>query len=76
LLFVGVLGIRLVNGNNEDAHIIDAVALIASAISHLFDQQANISVAPSACDETGRWDSGTKIFRYASCPNVYFFTIH
>jgi hypothetical protein len=69
MFLIGVLGIRLVNGNNEDAHITDAVALIASAISHLFEQQANISGAPNACDETARWDSGTKIFRYL----LYYF---
>jgi hypothetical protein len=72
MLFIGVLGVRLVNGNNEDAHIIDAVALIASAISHLFEEQANISGAPNACDETARWDSGSKIFRYSLCLFIFF----
>jgi len=63
-LSLGFLGLRLVNGHNEDAHITDAVALIASAVSSLHEQRINISSnVPSVCDEAARWDGGPRIFR-------------
>ena len=62
-MFIGVLSTRLVNGDDENAHIDDAVAIIALAVAHLTSQQINLTTPPAACDETTRWDSGSKILR-------------
>lgn len=62
----GVLGTRLVSGDDEDAHIEDAVAVVALAVSQLYQQQVNLTSPPSACDEVTRWDSGVKILRSAA----------
>jgi ionotropic glutamate receptor NMDA 1 len=59
----GVLSTQLVNGKDEDAHISDAVAVIALAVSQIHRQNISLTAPPSACDETTRWDSGPKILR-------------
>jgi len=60
----GILGTRLVSGDDEDAHIEDAVAVVSLAVSQLHQQQVNLTAPPSTCDEVTRWDSGVKILRY------------
>jgi len=60
----GILGTRLVSGDDEDAHIEDAVAVVSLAVSQLHKQQVNLTAPPSTCDDVTRWDSGVKILRY------------
>jgi len=59
----GVLGTRLVSGDDEDAHIEDAVAVVSQAVSELYQQHVNLTSPPSACDELTRWDSGVEILQ-------------
>jgi len=63
MFMLGILGTRLVSGDDEDAHIEDAVAVVSLAVSQLHQQQANLTSPPSACDEVTRWNSGSKILR-------------
>ena len=60
---LGVVGISLVNGINEDAHVRDAVALIATAVSDLYQRNYKIIPPPSLCDENDKWESGPEVFR-------------
>ena len=59
-----MLGTRLVSGDDEDAHIDDAVAVVSLAVSQLHQQHINLTSPPATCDEVTRWDSGVKILRY------------
>lgn len=63
LFFAGVLGARLVSSEDEDAHIEDSISLIALAVQKLHNDRANITAAPSICDEVNRWESGQKLWR-------------
>jgi len=62
-MVLGVLGTRLQSGDDEDAHIEDAVAVISLAVSQLYQQQINLTSPPSTCDEVLQWDSGSKVLR-------------
>jgi len=68
----GILGTRLVSGNDEDAHIEDAVAVVSLAVSQLHQQQVNLTAPPSTCNEVTRWDSGMKILRYIDNSDYMF----
>jgi len=59
----GILGTRLVSGDDEDAHIEDAVAVVSLAVSQLYQQQINLTSPPSTCDEVTRWESGVEILQ-------------
>ena len=64
MLILGILGTRLVSGDDEDAHIEDAVAVVSLAVSQLHQPQVNLTAPPSTCDDVTRWDSGIKVLRY------------
>lgn len=63
IALAGVIGAQLVSSDKEDAHIEDSIMLIAMAIQKLHSKRTNITSAPSICDENGRWDSGTNMWR-------------
>ncbi|KAM3910848.1 glutamate receptor ionotropic, NMDA 1 isoform 5-T6 [Leptodactylus fuscus] len=54
----GVIGLQLINGKNESAHISDAVAVAAQAIHELFEKE-NITDPPRGCvGNTNIWKTG------------------
>ncbi|XP_069603889.1 glutamate receptor ionotropic, NMDA 1 isoform X4 [Ranitomeya imitator] len=54
----GVIGLQLINGKNESAHISDAVAIVAQAIHDLFEKE-NITDPPRGCvGNTNIWKTG------------------
>lgn len=62
LLFVGLvsglIGLQLINGKNESAHINDAVAVVAQSIQELFEKE-NITEPPRGCvGNTNIWKTG------------------
>jgi len=63
MVTLGILGTQLVSGDDEDAHIEDAVAVVSLAVLQLYQQQVDLMSPPSACDEVTRWDSGVKILQ-------------
>ncbi|KAG9469420.1 hypothetical protein GDO78_020534 [Eleutherodactylus coqui] len=53
-----VIGLQLINGKNESAHISDAVAISAQAIHDLFEKE-NITDPPRGCvGNTNIWKTG------------------
>ncbi|XP_078663345.1 glutamate receptor ionotropic, NMDA 1-like isoform X1 [Branchiostoma floridae x Branchiostoma belcheri] len=60
----GVLGLQLVNGSNEDAHIHDAVAVVKEGLSAMFGKE-NVTEPPRGCrNETGYWKNGPAFYDY------------
>ncbi|KFV68706.1 Glutamate receptor ionotropic, NMDA 1, partial [Dryobates pubescens] len=58
LLAPGVIGLQLINGKNESAHISDAVAIVAQAVHDLFEKE-NITDPPRGCvGNTNIWKTG------------------
>ncbi|KAK3538904.1 hypothetical protein QTP86_020170, partial [Hemibagrus guttatus] len=54
----GLLGLQLINGKNESAHIYDAVAVVAQSIQELFEKE-NITEPPKGCvGNTNIWKTG------------------
>uniref|UniRef100_A0A8C1QA75 Glutamate receptor n=1 Tax=Cyprinus carpio TaxID=7962 RepID=A0A8C1QA75_CYPCA len=54
----GLLGLQLINGKNESAHIYDAVAVVAQSIQELFEKE-NITEPPRGCvGNTNIWKTG------------------
>uniref|UniRef100_A0A8C8EG97 Glutamate receptor n=1 Tax=Oncorhynchus tshawytscha TaxID=74940 RepID=A0A8C8EG97_ONCTS len=54
----GLLGLQLINGKNESAHINDAVAVVAQSIQELFEKE-NITEPPRGCvGNTNIWRTG------------------
>uniref|UniRef100_A0A6I8QR03 Glutamate receptor n=1 Tax=Xenopus tropicalis TaxID=8364 RepID=A0A6I8QR03_XENTR len=54
----GIIGLQLINGKNESAHISDAVAVAAQAIHELFEME-NITDPPRGCvGNTNIWKTG------------------
>nr|5IOU_A Chain A, N-methyl-D-aspartate receptor subunit NR1-8a [Xenopus laevis]5IOU_C Chain C, N-methyl-D-aspartate receptor subunit NR1-8a [Xenopus laevis]5IOV_A Chain A, N-methyl-D-aspartate receptor subunit NR1-8a [Xenopus laevis]5IOV_C Chain C, N-methyl-D-aspartate receptor subunit NR1-8a [Xenopus laevis]5IPQ_A Chain A, N-methyl-D-aspartate receptor subunit NR1-8a [Xenopus laevis]5IPQ_C Chain C, N-methyl-D-aspartate receptor subunit NR1-8a [Xenopus laevis]5IPR_A Chain A, N-methyl-D-aspartate re len=54
----GIIGLQLINGKNESAHISDAVAVVAQAIHELFEME-QITDPPRGCvGNTNIWKTG------------------
>ncbi|XP_059850352.1 glutamate receptor ionotropic, NMDA 1-like [Hypanus sabinus] len=54
----GVIGLQLINGKNETAHINDAVGIVAQSIHELFEKE-NITDPPKGCvGNTNIWKTG------------------
>eukprot|EP00063_Salmo_salar_P013343 XP_013988178.1 PREDICTED: glutamate receptor ionotropic, NMDA 1-like isoform X2 [Salmo salar] len=54
----GLIGLQLINGKNESAHINDAVAVVAQSIQELFEKE-NITEPPKGCvGNTNIWKTG------------------
>ncbi|XP_077864841.1 glutamate receptor ionotropic, NMDA 1-like [Saccoglossus kowalevskii] len=63
----GIVGLRLVNGTNEVAHINDAIHIIYQAVEQLFDKNSNNNITrpPSSCRGTEKyWTSGPQFYKY------------
>lgn len=61
----GLIGLQLINGKNESAHISDAVAVVAQAIQELFEKE-NITEPPRGCvGNTNIWKTGPLFKRSA-----------
>lgn len=57
-LVSGLIGLQLINGKNESAHINDAVAVVAQSIQELFEKE-NITEPPRGCvGNTNIWKTG------------------
>lgn len=57
-LVSGLIGLQLINGKNESAHINDAVAVVAQSIQELFEKE-NITEPPKGCvGNTNIWKTG------------------
>lgn len=55
---IGLIGLQLINGKNESAHISDAVAVVAQSIQELFEKE-NITEPPRGCvGNTNIWKTG------------------
>ncbi|XP_058820957.1 glutamate [NMDA] receptor subunit 1 isoform X2 [Topomyia yanbarensis] len=68
---IGVLGLKLNYANNENAHIRDAIYVLASAIKEMMTYNETITEAPKDCDDTGSiWESGRKMFNYLKTRNI------
>ncbi|MEQ2186761.1 Glutamate receptor ionotropic, NMDA 1, partial [Goodea atripinnis] len=53
-----LLGLQLINGKNESAHITDAVAVVAQSLQELFEKE-NITEPPRGCvGNTNIWRTG------------------
>ena len=63
LCWPGVLGLRLLNGDNTDARIEDSVHVIGSAFRALQKDQQNITEAPHSCAHGPGWNSGTLLLK-------------
>lgn len=58
LTHTGLIGLQLINGKNESAHISDAVAVVAQSIQELFEKE-NITEPPRGCvGNTNIWKTG------------------
>ncbi|XP_077416883.1 glutamate receptor ionotropic, NMDA 1b isoform X4 [Vanacampus margaritifer] len=54
----GLLGLQLINGKNESAHIMDAVGVVAQSLLELLDKE-NITEPPRGCvGNTNIWRTG------------------
>ncbi|XP_055080017.1 glutamate receptor ionotropic, NMDA 1-like [Periophthalmus magnuspinnatus] len=54
----GLLGLQLINGKNESAHIADAVGVVAQSLQELFEKE-NITEPPRGCvGNTNIWRTG------------------
>ncbi|XP_028826755.1 glutamate receptor ionotropic, NMDA 1a isoform X4 [Denticeps clupeoides] len=54
----GLIGLQLINGKNESAHITDAVSVVAQSIQELFEKE-NITEPPRGCvGNTNIWKTG------------------
>ncbi|XP_019741238.1 glutamate receptor ionotropic, NMDA 1b isoform X2 [Hippocampus comes] len=54
----GLLGLQLINGKNESAHIMDAVGVVAQSLQELLDKE-NITEPPRGCvGNTNIWRTG------------------
>ncbi|CAL8248025.1 unnamed protein product [Merluccius merluccius] len=54
----GLLGLQLINGKNESAHIADAVSVVAQSLQELFEKE-NITEPPRGCvGNTNIWRTG------------------
>lgn len=63
-LVSGLIGLQLINGKNESAHINDAVAVVAQSIQELFEKE-NITEPPRGCvGNTNIWKTGPLFKRY------------
>lgn len=57
-MLTGLIGLQLINGKNESAHINDAVAVVAQSIQELFEKE-NITEPPRGCvGNTNIWKTG------------------
>ena len=60
----GLIGLQLINGKNESAHISDAVTVVAQSIQELFEKE-NITEPPRGCvGNTNIWKTGPLFKRY------------
>ncbi len=63
---IGLIGLQLINGKNESAHISDAVAVVAQSIQELFEKE-NITEPPRGCvGNTNIWKTGPLFKRSVS----------
>lgn len=68
----GLIGLQLINGKNESAHINDAVAVVAQSIQELFEKE-NITEPPRGCvGNTNIWKTGPLFKRYEPCVFLSF----
>ncbi|KAL1455221.1 hypothetical protein WDU94_009332 [Cyamophila willieti] len=60
----GIIGLKLVNATNEDAHIRDSIYVLTSALKEM-NQSTDITEAPQDCDNSGSiWETGKHLFEY------------
>ncbi|XP_046574773.1 glutamate receptor ionotropic, NMDA 1-like isoform X1 [Haliotis rubra] len=59
---VGLLGVYLNNGTDEEAHIKDSVTVVGLAFSEIL-RTGNITAPPTACKDMRTWGDGTTIMR-------------
>lgn len=60
----GILGIQLVNGSDEEAHIFDSVYIIGLALKALYFNE-NITEPPDSCDSKDKnWETGKTFVQY------------
>ncbi|KAI0233221.1 Glutamate [NMDA] receptor subunit 1 [Lamellibrachia satsuma] len=66
----GVLGLRLLNGDNTVAHIEDSIHVIGSAFRALQKDMQNITEAPHSCTHESGWNSGLLLLDYLKAQKV------
>ncbi|RXN08596.1 glutamate receptor NMDA 1 isoform X2 [Labeo rohita] len=71
----GLIGLQLINGKNESAHISDAVAVVAQSIQELFEKE-NITEPPRGCvGNTNIWKTGPLFKRKAERKTIHLLQI-
>lgn len=66
----GIIGLQLINGKNESAHISDAVGVVAQAVHELLEKE-NITDPPRGCvGNTNIWKTGPLFKRWAGLLSV------
>ncbi|XP_070556679.1 glutamate receptor ionotropic, NMDA 1-like isoform X2 [Ptychodera flava] len=59
---LGVIGLHLINGTNELAHVTDAIHIVAKALQNFFSE--NTTLPPKTCQTSGKfWPSGPVFHR-------------
>lgn len=68
----GIIGLQLINGKNESAHISDAVGVVAQAVHELLEKE-NITDPPRGCvGNTNIWKTGPLFKRWAGVGGALF----
>ncbi|XP_041353932.1 glutamate receptor ionotropic, NMDA 1-like isoform X2 [Gigantopelta aegis] len=61
---VGILGVHLINGTNEEAHIRDSVSVIGHAFVRLLKDRNITDDPPAQCKDMKTWRDGPTIVKY------------
>ncbi|ELU12705.1 hypothetical protein CAPTEDRAFT_179176 [Capitella teleta] len=68
----GTIGLQLIHGLDEDAHIHDSITAVATAFSSLYSQGINITSSPVDCSDQPDWPSGLTILRHIEQQKLEF----
>ncbi|XP_050390571.1 glutamate receptor ionotropic, NMDA 1 isoform X1 [Patella vulgata] len=60
---IGLLGLHLINGSNEDAHIRDSISILGHGFEKVIKDH-NITQPPSRCQDMGTWQDGELVMDY------------
>ncbi|ESO84129.1 hypothetical protein LOTGIDRAFT_108357 [Lottia gigantea] len=60
---IGLIGLHLINGSNEDAHIRDSVSILGHGFEKIIKEH-NITKPPSQCQDISKWQDGNRVMQY------------
>ena len=73
LVCAGILGVHLINGTNEEAHIRDSVAVIGHAFVRLLKDRNITDDPPVQCKDMKTWRDGPTIVRCVAASGITAF---